>query len=316
MQPNDFALIVAAARKEAEKLLKTADRSALQSFAPVFEIRDRNLWMVHGGVTADLGTVVAQKGDLGPRGVDGNNGRDGIDGKAGLDGANGRNGIDGADGKDGADGEDGADGRGIAKAYVSESGYLIIELTDGQKITAGYVRGKDGKTGQSGVMYGVGAGSSGGAGTDLAYDEATRILSSSTGADVTLPLFTDTDAGLSPASGGGTANFLRADGTWAAPVGGSSSYTGAATLDFGSAPGTNVVIATVTGQTEIVAGSSVKAWVTAQATADHNAYEHAVIFPARIGLACGDIIEGVGFSIYASTELRLTGDVACKWEWS
>ena len=103
MQPNDFALIVAAARKEAEKLLKTADRSALQSFAPVFEIRDRNLWMVHGGVTADLGTVVAQKGDLGPRGVDGNNGRDGIDGKAGLDGANGRNGIDGADGKDGAD---------------------------------------------------------------------------------------------------------------------------------------------------------------------------------------------------------------------
>ena len=258
MQPNDFALIVAAARKEAEKLLKTADRSALQSFAPVFEIRDRNLWMVHGGVTADLGTVVAQKGDLGPRGVDGNNGRDGIDGKAGLDGATGRNGIDGADGKDGADGEDGADGRGIAKAYVSESGYLIIELTDGQKITAGYVRGKDGKTGQSGIMYGVGAGSSGG----------TTVI-------------------------GGTA-----------------------TLDFGAAPGTNVIVTAVTGQTTITATAKPKAWFTAEASADHNAYEHAVIFPARIGLACGDIIDGVGFSIYASTELRLTGDVACKWEWS
>lgn len=316
MQPNDFALIVAAARKEAEKLLKTADRSALQSFAPVFEIRDRNLWMVHGGVTADLGTVVAQKGDLGPRGVDGNNGRDGIDGKAGLDGANGRNGIDGADGKDGADGEDGADGRGIAKAYVSESGYLIIELTDGQKITAGYVRGKDGKTGQSGVMYGVGAGSSGGAGTDLAYDEATRILSSSTGTDVTLPLFTDTDAGLSPSSGGGTANFLRADGTWAAPSGGTTVTGGTATLDFGAGTGSAVATVAVTGQAGIVSGSRVRVWFMAAATADHNADEHGLIFPTRVGLSAGNIVAGVGFTIYAETELQLTGDVSVCWEWS
>lgn len=59
-------------------------------------------------------------------------------------------------------------------------------------------------------------------GTDLNYDAATRLLSSSTGADVTLPLFTSTDAGLVPASGGGTTNFLRADGTWAAPPAGGS----------------------------------------------------------------------------------------------
>jgi hypothetical protein len=61
---------------------------------------------------------------------------------------------------------------------------------------------------------------SGGA-TDLTYDAATRLLSSSSGADVTLPLFASGNAGLTPASGGGTTNFLRADGTWQ-PAGGGS----------------------------------------------------------------------------------------------
>ena len=32
--------------------------------------------------------------------------------------------------------------------------------------------------------------------------------------------FTDTTEGVVPASGGGTSNFLRADGTWATPAGG------------------------------------------------------------------------------------------------
>ena len=54
-------------------------------------------------------------------------------------------------------------------------------------------------------------------GTDLTYTAATRLLASSTGTDVTLPLVTSTDAGLAPASGGGTTTFLRADGSWAAP---------------------------------------------------------------------------------------------------
>jgi hypothetical protein len=56
--------------------------------------------------------------------------------------------------------------------------------------------------------------------TDLSYDAGTRVIASSTGTDATLPLFTSTQAGLAPSSGGGTTNFLRADGTWAAPAGG------------------------------------------------------------------------------------------------
>ena len=35
--------------------------------------------------------------------------------------------------------------------------------------------------------------------------------------------FTNTTEGVVPASGGGTSNFLRADGTWATPAGGGGS---------------------------------------------------------------------------------------------
>lgn len=66
-------------------------------------------------------------------------------------------------------------------------------------------------------LDGIQAGAQVNVGTDLSYTAGTRLLASSTGVDVTLPLFTSTDAGLTPNSGGGTTNFLRADGTWAAP---------------------------------------------------------------------------------------------------
>ncbi len=86
---------------------------------------------------------------------------------------------------------------------------------------------------------------SGGSATDLSYTAATRVLASSTGADATLPLVTSSDAGLAPASGGGTANFLRADGTWAAPPAGS--YTLVATLASDQATGANTTPVTLTG---------------------------------------------------------------------
>lgn len=81
------------------------------------------------------------------------------------------------------------------------------------------------------------------AGTDLTYTASTRLLASSTGTDATLPLFTSTDAGLAPSSGGGTTNFLRADGTFAAPPGGSTdlSYT-ASTRLLASSTGTDVTL--------------------------------------------------------------------------
>jgi hypothetical protein len=64
------------------------------------------------------------------------------------------------------------------------------------------------------------AAAGGGGSTNLSYDAPTRVIASDTGTDATLPIVTSANAGLAPASGGGAANFLRADGTWAAPGGG------------------------------------------------------------------------------------------------
>lgn len=56
------------------------------------------------------------------------------------------------------------------------------------------------------------------------------IVDELTGTEVTaiLDTFTDLLQGLAPASGGGTTNFLRADGTWATPAGGSGDVVGPA----------------------------------------------------------------------------------------
>jgi hypothetical protein len=55
--------------------------------------------------------------------------------------------------------------------------------------------------------------------TNLSYNIGTRTVESDTGTDATIPLFTSTAAGLTGASGGGSVNYLRADGTWASPPG-------------------------------------------------------------------------------------------------
>ena len=52
-----------------------------------------------------------------------------------------------------------------------------------------------------------------------------------------LPVFTSTLNGLAPLSGGGTTNFLRADGTWAAPSSNAWNITG----NTGIAPATNFI---------------------------------------------------------------------------
>jgi hypothetical protein len=56
--------------------------------------------------------------------------------------------------------------------------------------------------------------------TDLAYTAATRLLSSSTGADVTLPLADTTNAGLAPARSGVATQYLDGTGAYSTPPGG------------------------------------------------------------------------------------------------
>lgn len=88
------------------------------------------------------------------------------------------------------------------------------------------------------------------------------------------------------------------------------SPAGTVTLDFGSAPGTNVVQTVVTGQSNIQSNSQIHAWLMASATATHNAYEHAVV-PMRLTIS--DIVAGTGFTVIAVSEWRLTGTFTAQW---
>ncbi|NCW68659.1 MAG: hypothetical protein EBV86_08820 [Marivivens sp.] len=87
--------------------------------------------------------------------------------------------------------------------------------------------------------------------TNLTYTTAatTGTINSSTGTDATIPKFTTTDAGLVHGSGGGTANFLRADGSWSIPPGSTNlSYTASSTDGtVNSDSGNNATIPLVTG---------------------------------------------------------------------
>lgn len=73
-----------------------------------------------------------------------------------------------------------------------------------------------------------------------------------------LDVFTTTLKGLAPASGGGTTNFLRADGTWAAPPGGGGTVTsvgaGAGLVDSGTA--TDPVLDVVAADATIVVNAN------------------------------------------------------------
>ena len=75
--------------------------------------------------------------------------------------------------------------------------------------------------------------------TNVTVDDLTFTNAASLTAD--LDLFTSSLQGVVPASGGGTDNFLRADGTWDSPPGGSSLVYADA-----SVPGGNTVANTVT----------------------------------------------------------------------
>lgn len=91
------------------------------------------------------------------------------------------------------------------------------------------------------------------------------------------------------------------------------SNKGTAVLDFGSAPGTNIATTVVTGESTILTGSVVEAYLMADSTATHNAYEHMIL---PITVTCGSVVAGTGFTITASSPLRLTGTFSVNWIWA
>ena len=95
--------------------------------------------------------------------------------------------------------------------------------------------------------------------------------------------------------------------------------TGLGTLvfDFGSAPGTNLVTATVTGQTTIASTSKVEIFIMGtDSTATHNTYEHAILPLGNIALSCISRTAGSGFVAQMATTQRLTGTIAARFVWA
>ncbi len=89
---------------------------------------------------------------------------------------------------------------------------------------------------------------------------------------------------------------------------------GTATINFGSSPGTQDGYIAVSGQAGISATSAVRAWMQNDTSADHSDYEH-FITSNYVSLSCDVPTAGVGFVIYALSELQLTGRYTVRWMW-
>lgn len=96
------------------------------------------------------------------------------------------------------------------------------------------------------------------------------------------------------------------------PFGGIHFVSGTTTIDFGSAPGTNITTATIIGQSDITTSNQVNAFINGTATLTHNVIEHAI---APIKLTCTQIVNGTGFTITAVSDWRLTGIFNIAWHW-
>ena len=95
-----------------------------------------------------------------------------------------------------------------------------------------------------------------------------------------------------------------------------ASGTGGTSINFGSAPGSNEASVAVTGIATISSTSKVSAYVMADdTTSDHTASDHKY-FLTLASLTCGTPTIGVGFTIYARSTQKLTGQWAVRFVWS
>ena len=129
-----------------------------------------------------------------------------------------------------------------------------------------------------------------------------------------------TDEGVDPSVVGGivlkAGNLLGRDAAGIFNLrsagGGGSLNTGSADLDFGGT-GAALTSVVVTGQTGILSGSTPWAVINYDTTADHNEWVHLVL---PLQLRCGDIVPGVGFTIYGYAGIQLRGLITVRWFWA
>lgn len=98
--------------------------------------------------------------------------------------------------------------------------------------------------------------------------------------------------------------------------GGGSLATGTVEADFGTVGtlGTSEVAIVITGQTGITSSKSLNARIEVAATSNHTIEDHryAATF---LGVSVGNIVDGVGFTIYIRTLYPMTGKFNIRWTW-
>lgn len=88
---------------------------------------------------------------------------------------------------------------------------------------------------------------------------------------------------------------------------------GTTTIDFGSYPGNPDATRTITSQAGINANAVLEAWIIATATDDHSIDEHRINPPT---LTAGNILPGVGFTVYGLANDSPGGDQLAYGVWS
>jgi len=126
---------------------------------------------------------------------------------------------------------------------------------------------------------------------DLTATQATSLLNT----------FTSGSKGLVGASGGGTTNFLRADGTWAAPSGGSSSNAVVVDVDFGSSF-TDKAQVVVTGQSWVTTTGSITCQVLCPTGSDPDE-----LYLLNIKPVISSLVNGTGFTLTLYSEQEAKG---------
>ena len=126
---------------------------------------------------------------------------------------------------------------------------------------------------------------------DLTATQATSLLDT----------FTSGAKGLVGASGGGTTNFLRADGTWAAPSGGGGGNSVTVDVDFGSSF-TDKAQVVVTGQSWVTATSNITCQVLCPTTSDPDE-----LYLLNIKPVVSALVNSTGFTLTLYSEQEAKG---------
>lgn len=224
-------------------------------------------------------------GEQGPAGAVGPTGPQGFQGPTGAQGVAGPKGDTGDAGPAGPQGSQGPAGPQGLTGPQGETGATGPQGSQG-------IQGPTGSTGPQGAT-----GANGPQGAQGIQGETGSVGPSGPGVP------TGGTAGQVLVKASAT-NF---DAAWQTRAGG-----GTATVDFGAAPGTNIIEHSVA--VALPAGARVRAWVSGSTT-DHNDYEHRAILAGRVSASVSDV-SGAGFLITLATELRLTGEIAAAYEWS